>query len=113
MNVKIISKYVFNSRNIVPIVNSLVQLKFLGAIVHSQTLIIFHIWLYDKNMLFQIIITRFHIQVFILDLIKEVRGLEIRMLLIVKVITQDSTILIYKFSPKGMIIQKKRWGKDA
>lgn len=109
MNVKIISKYVFNSRKIVPIVNSLIQLKFLGTIEHSQTLIIFHIWLYDKNVLFQIIIIRFHIQVFILGLIKEVRGLEIRMFLIVKVIT----ILIYKFSPKGMIIQKKRWGKDA
>lgn len=113
MNIKITSKYVFNSRNSIPIVNSLIQLKFLGTIVNSPILIIFHIWLYDKNVLFLVIIIRFHKEVFILNLIKGVRGLEIRMLVIVKVMTQDSTILIYKFSPKGMIIQKQRWRKDA
>lgn len=36
MNIKIISKCVFNSRNSIPIVNSLIQLKFLGTTVHSQ-----------------------------------------------------------------------------
>lgn len=113
MNIKITSKYVFNSRNSIAIVNSLIQLKFLGTIVNSPILIIFHIWLYDKNVLFLVIIIRFHKEVFILNLIKGVRGLEIRMLVIVKVMTQDSTILIYKFSPKGMIIQKQRWRKDA
>lgn len=57
---------------------------------------------------------------FILDLLKEVTGLEITMLVIVKVTTQDSKILIYKFSPKGMIIQskggekmQKKWRRDC
>lgn len=46
-------------------------------------------------------------------LIKEVRGLEIRMLGIAKFIIQDNTILIYKLLPTGMIIQKQRRRKEA
>lgn len=98
---------------LIPVVNSLIQLKFPGTTVHFQILIVFHNWLYDKNVSFQIIIIRFHKEVFILNLIKEVRGLEIRMLVIVKAMTQDRTILIYKFSPKDKIIQKQRQQKDV
>lgn len=66
-------------------------------------------------MSFQIITIKFPIQVFItiLDFIKEVRELEMRMLGIAKFIKQDNTILIYKLLPKGMIVQKQRWGKET
>lgn len=81
----------------------------------SQTLIIFHTCLYDKNMSFQIIMIKFPTQAFItiLHLIKEVRRLEMRMLGIAKFIKQDNTILIYKLLPKGITAQKQRWGKEA
>lgn len=36
-----------------------------------------------------------------------------RMLGIAKFIKQDNTILIYKLLPKGMIVQKQRWGKET
>lgn len=49
----------------------------------------------------------------LLDLIKEVRGLKMGMLGIAKFIKQDNTILIYKLLPKGMIVQKQRWGKET
>jgi len=60
-------------------------------------------------------LVKFPIQVFItiLDLIKEVRGLEMRMLGIAKFIKQDNTTLIYKLLPKGMFVEKQRWGKEA
>lgn len=66
-------------------------------------------------MSFQIITIKFPIQVFItiLDFIKEVRELEMRMLGIAKFIKQDNTILIYKLLPKGMIVQKQRCGKET
>lgn len=41
-----------------------------------------------------------------MDLIKEVRGLEVRMLGIAKVIKEDNIISIYKLIPKDMIVQK-------
>lgn len=48
-----------------------------------------------------------------MDLIKEVRGLEVRMLGIAKVIKEDNIISIYKLIPKDMIVQKWRWEKEA
>lgn len=58
---------------------------------------------------------KFPIQAFItiMGLIKEVRGLEMRMLGIAKFIKEDNIGFIYKIMPKDMIVQKRRWEKQA